>query len=411
MNAQPIAASARAARTPPWTVPIGLACSGPAGRTTTASPWAKEASAIRMRAAAAGCGISPRTIRSMASSILGMTGPFSSPGSPASEAAGEKLLHLSVVAEGVPPVAVVAAMALVGEDDVTDVLAGLPERRHHLLGLADVDARVLRAVDDQQGTLDPVRLEERRFLLHAPAVLGAGGIAHVLVEERHDPELPVGRHRLVEGHQVRDAHDRHAAGEHLRRGGHADETRVAAVAGAVDRHPRWVGDAGAGGPPDGVDQVVVHPAGVLADRQLAEGAPVAGGASVVHLEDSVAAVREELNEASVAPIVSEPVSAVHEEHQRSWRDVAGRPREVAVETDAVASGERDGLGRTERVGEPHHLRAAEEARLLRPPVDEVVLVSFLVEHLDGHPALVGVEAEDMETGRDVAPQALEVLFQ
>ncbi len=40
-----------------------------------------------------------------------------------------------------------------------------------------------------------------------------------------------------------------------------------------------------------------------------------------------------------------------EEHQRSRRDVIARAHEIAVETEAVASGEGNGLGGGERVGE------------------------------------------------------------
>src|SRR3990167_6440138 len=96
-------------------------------------------------------------------SVAGSRGPFDpfpSRGSPTAEAAGEEVLHLRVVPDRVPPVAVAAAVAFVGEDDETHVLAGLLERGDHLLGLADVDADVPGAMDDEQGPLDLVRPEE-----------------------------------------------------------------------------------------------------------------------------------------------------------------------------------------------------------------------------------------------------------
>src|SRR6266850_1925024 len=70
MKAQPIAASAMAARMPPCTVPMGLAWAGVGSSTTTASPGAKDSSRIPMSVAAGGGGISPRSIRS---SILAMS--------------------------------------------------------------------------------------------------------------------------------------------------------------------------------------------------------------------------------------------------------------------------------------------------------------------------------------------------
>src|SRR5205823_14989262 len=93
----------------------------------------------------------------------------------------------------------------------------------------------------------------------------------------------------------------------------------------------------------GVDQVIVHLAGVLADGQLTEGAPVAGRAAVVHLEHPVASVGEELDDRTVAPVVAEPVPAVNEEHHRSWSAEAWRTCEVAVEAEAVPDAEGNRL--------------------------------------------------------------------
>src|SRR6185369_16783835 len=70
MYAQPIAASAMAARMPPCTVPIGLACVASASSSTTASPGLNDASRMPILVAAGGGGASPRSIRSMPSSIL-----------------------------------------------------------------------------------------------------------------------------------------------------------------------------------------------------------------------------------------------------------------------------------------------------------------------------------------------------
>src|SRR5262252_2088823 len=68
MKAQPMAASATAARMPPCTVPMGLPWASVASRTTTASPGEKDSSRMPRSVAAGGGGASPRTMRSMPSS-------------------------------------------------------------------------------------------------------------------------------------------------------------------------------------------------------------------------------------------------------------------------------------------------------------------------------------------------------
>src|SRR5215475_11834004 len=68
MKAQPMAASAMAARMPPCTVPMGLPWASVASRTTTASPGEKDSSRMPRSVAAGGGGASPRTMRSMPSS-------------------------------------------------------------------------------------------------------------------------------------------------------------------------------------------------------------------------------------------------------------------------------------------------------------------------------------------------------
>ena len=75
MYAQPIAASAIAARIPPWTVPIGLAWAAVASSSTSASPSENDASRMLNKVAAAGGGASPRSIASIPSSILAIAEP------------------------------------------------------------------------------------------------------------------------------------------------------------------------------------------------------------------------------------------------------------------------------------------------------------------------------------------------
>src|SRR6266852_3190197 len=60
----------------PCTVPMGLAWAGVGSSTTTASPGAKDSSRIPMSVAAGGAGISPRSMRSIPSSILAIALPL-----------------------------------------------------------------------------------------------------------------------------------------------------------------------------------------------------------------------------------------------------------------------------------------------------------------------------------------------
>src|SRR6266850_6592642 len=75
MSAQPIAASAMAARMPPCTVPIGFPCAPLASSSTRASPGANDASRMPSSVAAGGGATSPRSNASMPSSILAIVHP------------------------------------------------------------------------------------------------------------------------------------------------------------------------------------------------------------------------------------------------------------------------------------------------------------------------------------------------
>src|SRR5258707_8261797 len=68
----PMAASARSQRIPPWTVPRGLECCGPASISMTTRPRSMEPMVKPIRVATGGGGSSPRWIFLSMSSALGM---------------------------------------------------------------------------------------------------------------------------------------------------------------------------------------------------------------------------------------------------------------------------------------------------------------------------------------------------
>ena len=70
-----MAASAMSHSTPPWSVPIGLACRGPASNATTARPGSTSVRVKPIRSAIGGGAASPRCTIRMKSSAFGIGAP------------------------------------------------------------------------------------------------------------------------------------------------------------------------------------------------------------------------------------------------------------------------------------------------------------------------------------------------
>ena len=100
---------------------------------------------------------------------------------PAAEVLGQERLRRGVEVQAVLRPG--KAVALVGVDDVLHRLARLAHRRDDLLALGLLDARIVRALADQQRRLDPVGLEQRRARLQELLVLLQ--VADALGEQRH----------------------------------------------------------------------------------------------------------------------------------------------------------------------------------------------------------------------------------
>ena len=125
-------------------------------------------------------------------------------------------------------------MALVVEDDVLDLPAEAAELLDHLVGLALDDARVGRALDHEQRSLDVVDVRDRRPL-HQEICLGLR-IAH----EPRDEALPRRRDGLRKGDEIRRAEDVHGRRPVARQPRHARQHGEAAVRAAVDADPAGV---------------------------------------------------------------------------------------------------------------------------------------------------------------------------
>src|SRR5918997_1671254 len=284
------------------------------------------------------------------------------PFGPSAQVFGEELFGGGVEFEAV--LGTGEAVALVLEEQVLVVYAALLHGGDYLLGLCLLDAGVVRALGDEQGSLDPIHEEERRaaleevgFGLRVSYALGKGGY------ER----LPVGRDALYKGDDVRRAHDVHGAPEKVRGERDPGEGRVPAVGAAVDGDPLGVGDTPLDGPPYGVHEVVVHFAAPL---------PVAG------IKEIFAVARR----------------AVDVQDHRQVLGLGPRgQRQVALHLEPVAGGEGDGLHLRQRVVGEVGPRVEEVLAPLRPPVVGVVRGAAVVGVHGDEPVLVGpVAAGDGE---------------
>ena len=164
------------------------------------------------------------------------------------------------------------------------------------------------------------------------------------------PGLPVGRDVLSEGHEVGDAEQIDGAGKARWREGGADQRRIAAIARAIDRHARGLGDALTHGPVDGIEQVGMYAARPFAVAGIDERLAEAGRASVVHAQHVVAAVGEPLVRGAEVGHVARPRAAMDQQYHRAGPACLGiaRPRQVADELQSIARGDEHRLHRHQR---------------------------------------------------------------
>ena len=306
-------------------------------------------------------------------------------------------------------------VAFVGVVEIGDGDPALPHRGHDLLRLRDLHARIVRAVRDQERAHDPADVRERRALREETPPLLGRVIARPHLPDRL-PRLPVGRDRLEQRDDVRDADVVDGARELLGREGQADERRIAAVASAEDRHALGIGDSLGDRPVDGVDQVVVHLAGPLEVGGVDERFAKARRAAEVHAEHGVASIGQPLMRRREAPGVASPRTTVHVEHQRARHPprAVARQREIRHEREPVTGAYRDRFHRDERHRLECLLRREEHARSLGDAIvvddppralvalvvdDPVLLVQRLLDPADIAVLLLGKPGEVVRVGR------------
>ena len=298
------------------------------------------------------------------------------------------------------------AVAFVLRHDVLDRIAAVAQRDHDLVALGLLDARVVRALDDEEGRRDPVGRAQRALRLHPREVLGVLGVADARVEDRPDG-LPVGRDR---GEQRRDAgraDDVDAGRVEVRREGEAGERGVAAVRAAHDADAVGVGDALLDEPLRAVGQVVLHGARApLAVARVEVVFAVARRAAEVGLQHGVAAVGEKLRVGVVAPAVARPRPAVDQQDGRQVLAArADGQREVGGDLASVAGGVADGPHRRERLGRELGARRVEQRELARVAVEKVARarVGVAVARDEPRPLVLG-----RARGHDLAARELRV---
>ena len=185
-----------------------------------------------------------------------------------------------------------------------------------LFGLRLLHARIVGTLDDEQGRLDLLRMEEGRLRLQARPIRRGVGVAHPAHEHLSD-RPPVRGDRLQQRDDVGRSDDRHPGRVELRRERDARQRRVAPVGAAHDRHLFGIGDARVDEMPHAVGDVVLHDARApLAVTLVEEPLAIAGGTAEVGHHDGVAPVGEELRHRVVAPRVPGPGSAMRHDHRR-----------------------------------------------------------------------------------------------
>ena len=200
-------------------------------------------------------------------------------------------------------------------------------------GLVDRHADVVLAVDDHDGGLEAVdvghgRLRRARLL----------GLADRLVEEQAAGAVlrSVGVENLPV--EVVDPGEADGAAIELRLANRAHQRGVAAVAGSGDAQPFGIGEALLHGPAGTIGDVVDHFAAPLAVAEPLEGLAASAGAAEVHLQDRVAARREELGLLIEAPAVGDAdrPAVGHHHHRQVLGLPALRHGDVGIDLEPVA---------------------------------------------------------------------------
>ena len=138
----------------------------------------------------------------------------------------------------------------------------------------------------------------------------------------------------------------------------------------------------------------MHPAAPFLVAGVQELLAVSGRAPEVHLDAEISTVGEPLSGGVIAPGVASPRPAVDVQHRRQRLALAQGEREVAVDLQAVAGREREGLHPRQLVVGKLRLMVEEEPALPRLTIEQVVCNRPVVGVVGGDPVSVGVVARD-----------------
>src|SRR5919112_2094063 len=232
-------------------------------------------------------------------------------------------------------------VAFILEEEIFVVYALLFHSCDYLFRLGLFYAWVVGSLGYEHRYPDAVYEEERGAALQE--VLFGFGIADPLVEGREE-RLPVRRDAVYQGDQARRTHDIDGAPEEVRGERGPRERGVTAVGTTVDGDPLGIGHATLDGPPDRVNQVLVHRAAPLFVSRVQELLAVPRRPPIIDLQTRVPSVCEPLRLGIIAPPVTHPGTTVYvQDHGQGSAGISWRERQVALYGEAVAGGERDGL--------------------------------------------------------------------
>ena len=249
-------------------------------------------------------------------------------------------------AEEIKPILLVAeAVALVALDDVRDIDPAFFQRFDNLVTLCLLHTRIIRPLRDEQGRLDLVRRKQggrrgKQIFLRLRIA------DHFILHLPH--RLPIRRHGGEQREDVRRTDKADPRRVNVRRESKAGQCGVSAVTRAIDGNALGIGDPLVDQPLGRVSQVVLHCFAPLLEAFLPERAAVAGRSAEIHLQNSVAAVGEELRFGIESPRIAGPRSAMDKQNRRKiLRLLAGRKRQIGRQLESVAGGDTNGLHRRE----------------------------------------------------------------
>src|SRR5690606_450813 len=119
-----------------------------------------------------------------------------------------------------------------------------------------------------------------------------------------------------ESQEIRDAHEVNRGGIELRSSHYARERGITTIAATVDSDAVTVCDALVYQPMHAISNVILHGEPPLAEAGFPKLAPITRRTAKIHLQNTIASVRQELGFGVETPAVAHPWPAVRVDHTR-----------------------------------------------------------------------------------------------